>query len=118
MFVEWSVNVMLCFLAGLSGSQLKSAIGAMQDPPIEGLALGATLALAEGLGLPDGEPDGLDDGDGEGDGVGLGAGGGVGGSSRGIEIAVEDRSIVWPPVNIASSGVTRLNCPVTVIAIV
>jgi len=78
----------------------------------DGLSDGATDGLAEG------SADGLLDVDGEGDGVALGAGGGVGGSSRGTDVAVEDRSMVWPPVNIDRSGVTRLNWPVTVIAIV
>jgi hypothetical protein len=122
MLIEWSRNVMLLFLDGLAGDHAKSAIGARHCPP-EGLALGATLLEGDGLsdgaadGLTEGSADGLLDGDGEGDAVELGAGGGVGGSSRGTDVAVEERSMVCPPVNMESKGVTRLNWPVTVIEI-
>jgi hypothetical protein len=125
MLIDRSRKVTFVFLDGLAGDQVKSAIGARHGPP-DGLALGAALLDGDGLseGAPDGLSDGLSeglldaDGDGEGEGVALGTGGGLGGSSRGTDVAVEERSIVCPPVNIARRGVTRLNWPVTVIEIV
>jgi hypothetical protein len=129
MLIERSLNVTFVLFDGLAGVQSKSAIGARHVPP-DGLALGALLGLLDGDddglsegeldGLSDGESegDGLSDGEGVGDGLALAGGGGGGGSSRGTDVAVDERSIVWPPTKTDSSGVTRLNWPVTVIATV
>jgi hypothetical protein len=138
MFVEPSTNETFVFFEGLNGVHEKLASGARQVGGIDALALGDALglgaalglgdglalgaALPDGLGLADGPPEGPADGllDGllEGDADALGAGGGVGGISRGTDVAVDERAIVWPPRKVDSSGVTRLNWPVTVISIV
>jgi hypothetical protein len=78
-----------------------------------GTGVGDAVGDAEGDALGEVEPVGL--GDGDGDALGAAEGTPVGGGTYTMSAVDSDRSvIVCPPMNGASSGVMRLNCPWTV----